>query len=127
MATKDDLSAWNRFCTIDANQLTLVLRKATEIEADFTMNFPLVTDTENPYKNTEILGDKFYLMRENSNLKRDKRLNSQKQSNLFIRYFHRVIPLIKTTLPTIPEKQHFWKNVMSWLETVNPFWLWPVN
>ncbi len=95
MATKDDLSAWSRFCTIDANQLTLVLRKATEIEADFTMNFPLVTDTENPYKNTEILGDKFYLMRENSNLKRDKRLNSQKQSNLFIRYFHRVIPLIK--------------------------------
>jgi hypothetical protein len=89
MAYHDDQIAWSRFSTIDQQNLTLTLHPKDAIEADFTMNFLLQTDSENPNKKRELLGDEFYLKREIANLKRKNRLAGQMQSNDFLPFFLR--------------------------------------
>jgi Transglutaminase-like superfamily len=92
MAGKDSLCAWQMLTNLDGEDqyLTLTLSDDTTIDEDFTFMFPL--PNSNPRDNEEPVfwEDTFDLMRENADLKRKNRLNSQMQTAEFARYYDQV-------------------------------------
>ena len=92
MAGKDSLAAWQMLANLsgDDQELILTLSDDNTIDEDFNFLFPL--PGSNPKENDEpqFWVDKFDLMRENADLKRKNRLNSQKHTAEFAQYYDHV-------------------------------------
>ncbi|MCF7911591.1 MAG: transglutaminase-like domain-containing protein [Candidatus Cloacimonetes bacterium] len=111
MAGKDSLCAWQMVTNLDGEDryLSLTLSDDNTIDEDFSFLFPL--PNSNPRDNEEPVfwAETFDLMRENADLKRKNRLNSQKQTAEFARYYDQV----KTAENRDDEYYDSWK---TWLD-----------
>ncbi|MCF7920326.1 MAG: transglutaminase-like domain-containing protein [Candidatus Cloacimonetes bacterium] len=89
IAGKDSLVAWQMLTNLDGEErdLKLILSDNREISGDFNFLFPL--PGSNPRDNEEpvFLPETFDLLRENADLKRKNRLNNQKFTADFARYY----------------------------------------
>ncbi|MDP8211304.1 MAG: transglutaminase domain-containing protein [Candidatus Stygibacter australis] len=92
MAGKDSLAAWQMLANLDGEdrKLTLTFSDDNTMDEDFNFLFPL--PNSNPKENDEPVfwEDNFSLMRENADLKRKNRLNSQKHTADFAQYYDQV-------------------------------------
>jgi len=89
-AGKDSLFAANKFDLMHEDKLVLELSDDYNIDKKFQFHFPLAEQNQGKPEWGELLGDKFYLMRDNVNLKRKNRLSSYQQSEKFVRFYDRV-------------------------------------
>ncbi|MBT3169646.1 MAG: hypothetical protein HN952_03485 [Candidatus Cloacimonetes bacterium] len=89
-AFKDGKFAHSLFNMMESSNLTLVLDDDKTIDEQFDFVFPIPQSSIKSDEKKEVLGEKFYLMRENVNLKRKNRLNELKIGYKFAKYYDEV-------------------------------------
>jgi len=86
-AFKDDKFDHSLLNTMKNSSLELKLTEDKNLDENFVFLFPIPFDDPDKAEHEGILEDKFDLMHENSNLKRNDRLNNLKKSNEFAKYY----------------------------------------
>jgi len=87
IAHKDGMTGSSLFNTIESSELELTITDNHELKTDINMQFLISNNNPLPQQNVELLGESFYDKREISNLRRDKRILSQKKGYLFAKYY----------------------------------------
>ncbi|MDD3050813.1 MAG: transglutaminase-like domain-containing protein [Candidatus Cloacimonetes bacterium] len=87
IAHKDGKIGSGLLNTIESSELELTITNNHELISDVNLQFLISNNNPLPQQNIELLGKSFYDKREISNLKRDKRILSQKKGYLFAKYY----------------------------------------
>ena len=89
-AFKDGKFAYSLFNMMETSNVSLTLQDDKTIDEQFDFVFPIPQSNPNKEDKKEVLGEKFYLMRENANLKLKNRLSEQKIGYKFAKYYDEV-------------------------------------
>ncbi|MDP8315113.1 MAG: transglutaminase-like domain-containing protein [Candidatus Celaenobacter antarcticus] len=86
-AFKDDKLGYSILNTMENNSLEITLSENNGLNEHFNFLFPIPFENSDKAEQKEVLGDKYKLMRENADLKRKDRLNSQKKNIELVKYY----------------------------------------
>ena len=92
-ASKDSTFASVIFSTMNSKKpnLQLTLEKNnTDLHENLTFLFPIPADKNSHQEKEEVLGERFYLLRENAHLKRKERLANYKKTKEFVKFYDTV-------------------------------------
>ncbi len=91
-AAKEKLFGYTVFPIMEKQKISITLQENKILEENFNFLFPLAEEKNPDQEYQDILSRDFDLMRENKNLQRDDRLQKQRKSNQFVKYFDLAYP-----------------------------------